>query len=186
MRYAALLRGVNVGKSVKVPMPVLKSLMEKNGFKNVVTYLNSGNVVFDTGLPQKEITGLIENCLSRQIGQKIPVLVKSALELERINKAVPKDWKNDESQKTDVAYLFEEPGDEKILESLPVQREFIDIRYVKGAVFWNVFRENYNKSRINKIIGHRVYEKMTVRNINTARQLAKLSKKKTCNIVASP
>lgn len=175
MRYAALLRGVNVGKSVKVPMPVLKSLIEKLGFKNVVTYLNSGNVLFDASLPKKVIGEAIDKSLLQQFGQKVPVLVKSAAELCLITDAVPKNWKNDILQKTDVAYLFRGADNAGILESLPIRREFIDLRYVKGAIFWNVLRENYDKSHINKIVGHSAYEKMTIRNINTARRLSILT-----------
>ncbi len=175
MRYVALLRGVNVGKSVKVPMVSLRSLVEDIGFRDVATYLNSGNVIFDSELPKREIESSIEESLTKFIGQKIPVLVKSSLEIDMINISIPNEWQNDDFQRTDVAYLFKEADNEKILKSLPVQREFVDIRYVKGALFWNVSRKNYNKSHINKIIGHVLYEKMTIRNINTARQLAKLS-----------
>ena len=175
MRFAALLRGVNVGKSVKVPMANLKLLIENIGFDNVATYLNSGNVLFDAEAPTKEIETLIAESLAESTGQRIPVLVKSSLELASINTAIPKEWQNDALQKTDVAYLFQDADYEKILHGLPIRQEFIDIRYVKGAIFWNVTRENYGKSRINKLIGHVLYEKMTIRNINTARQLAKLA-----------
>ncbi|MBF0353594.1 MAG: DUF1697 domain-containing protein [SAR324 cluster bacterium] len=175
MRYAALLRGINVGKSVKVPMASLRSLIEKIGFENVITYLNSGNVIFDSELQKIEIESSIEESLTKLTGQRIPILVKSSLELDLIIKAIPTEWRNDDSQKTDVAYLFNSADSEKTLENLPVRREFVDIRYVKGAIFWNVSRKNYNKSHINKIIGHVQYERMTIRNINTARQLAKLT-----------
>lgn len=175
MRYAALLRGVNVGKSVKVPMASLRSLVEEIGFGNVTTYLNSGNVIFDSELQKIEIESSIEGILAKLTGQTIPVLVKSSLELGVIINAIPNNWLNNDSQKTDVAYLFKDADSEKTLKSIPVQREFIDVRYVKGALFWNVSRKNYNKSHINKIIGHDLYDKMTIRNINTARQLAKLT-----------
>ena len=44
MKYIALLRGINVGKSVKVNMSELKKIFEKLGFSNVSTYINSGNI----------------------------------------------------------------------------------------------------------------------------------------------
>ena len=44
--------------------------------------------------------------------------------------------------------------------------------YVKGAIIWNVTRDNYNKSQLNKIISHKIYKEFTVRNVNTARYLA--------------
>jgi uncharacterized protein (DUF1697 family) len=51
------------------------------------------------------------------------------------------------------------------------------MRYVKGAIFWNVDRKKNNKSHINKLIGHKFYQLMTVRNVNTARFLAHAGEK---------
>ena len=76
------------------------------------------------------------------------------------------------SKKTDVAYLFEEVDEESIIDELPIDRDFVDIRYLKGAVIWNVNRENLKKGLLNKIAGHKLYKLMTVRNVNTARKLA--------------
>ncbi|MGY8913954.1 MAG: DUF1697 domain-containing protein, partial [Flavobacteriales bacterium] len=45
--YIAFLRGINVGGHHKVPMAVLKTEFEKLGFKNIVTLLNSGNILFE-------------------------------------------------------------------------------------------------------------------------------------------
>lgn len=47
-RYAAFLRGINIGGNKKVPMADLKKMLEKIGFSNVQTILVSGNVVFDS------------------------------------------------------------------------------------------------------------------------------------------
>jgi len=175
MRYAALLRGVNVGKSVKVPMASLRALVEGAGFRNVVTYLNSGNVLFDSDLPPAEISSSLAKLLADFSGQQIPVLVKSSLELSRIQAAIPTTWQNNDSQKTDVAYLFEEADTEATLDLLPIRRDFLDVRYVQGALLWNVSRQNYDKSHLNKLVSHALYQQMTVRNVNTARQLALLA-----------
>lgn len=48
MRYIALLRGINVGGNNKVSMGELKQAFESLGFTNVSTYINSGNVIFDS------------------------------------------------------------------------------------------------------------------------------------------
>jgi uncharacterized protein (DUF1697 family) len=175
MRFAALLRGINVGTSIKVPMVKLKSMMEDLGYGKVVTYLNSGNVLFDSESEMEKIQEDIEIKLSELFIQKIPVLVKSSLELKHICDSIPAEWANDDIQKSDVAYLFKEADSENILESLPIRMEYIDVRYVGGALLWNVSRNNYNMSHINKIVEHRMYGLMTIRNVNTARQLAKLS-----------
>jgi len=172
MKYIALLRGINVGGNRKVEMKKLRGLFESLDCTNVSTYLNSGNVIFETDKKQERIQSEIRNNLEKVFGFKVPILVKSEDEVKAIANSIPEEWRNDSVQKTDVAYLFKEIDSEKTIDELPIKREFIDIRYVKGAIFWNIKRKDYNKSRVNKIIGHRSYQFMTMRNINTARHLA--------------
>lgn len=92
--------------------------------------------------------------------------------MKYIAKAIPEDWLNDPTQRTDVAYLFPEADSKKIIEELPLKIEFLEIRYIKGAIFWNIKRENVNKSQLAKLISHKLYKSMTIRNVNTARFLA--------------
>jgi uncharacterized protein (DUF1697 family) len=68
--------------------------------------------------------------------------------------------------------LFDGIDSKETIAKIPAKREFIDIRYAKGALFWNVLRKDYSKSQINKLIGSPLYKLMTVRNVNTARHLA--------------
>ncbi|OEK01345.1 hypothetical protein BFP97_07375 [Roseivirga sp. 4D4] len=77
--WIALLRGINVGGKHIVPMKELTKLMEDNGFSNVKTYIQSGNVVFDSETkPTDEISELVEG----HFGFRPWVLVISAIELQ--------------------------------------------------------------------------------------------------------
>ncbi len=172
MKYIALLRGINAGRARRVEMKKLKALFESLGYLNVVTYINSGNVIFETDGEQINIRSAIEEGLKNEFGFEIPTLVKTQMQIKQIADAIPQSWKNDSEHKTDVAYLFPEIDYETIMDELPVKKEFLDIRYFDGAVFWNVDRKNYNKSHLNKIISHKIYQFMTVRNVNSARFLA--------------
>ncbi len=171
MKYIALLRGINVGGNHKVEMKKLKEIFESLGFENIITYINSGNVFFEGSGNQLEICKQLELSFSKTYGFDIPTLVKTEKELMEIVKAIPKTWKNDATQRTDVAFLFPEFDSNKIINDLPIKREFVDIRYVQGALIWNVKRENIYKSQLAKLISHKVYKAMTVRNVNTARHL---------------
>lgn len=172
MKYFALLRGINVGGNRKVEMKRLKNLFQSLGYANVVTYLNSGNAIFESDIMLNDLQIEIPKKLKKEFGFSIQTLIKTEKEIKRIAKAIPNQWKNDSEQKTDVAYLFPEIDTKKTINELPVKREFIDIRYVKGAIIWNVLKKEYNKSHLNKIIGLKLYQMMTVRNVNTARHLA--------------
>lgn len=174
MKYTALLRGVNVGKDRRVNMKKLKVIFESLGYTNVLTYINSGNVIFESKDNQKNILKKIGAGFKKEFDFTIPVLIKTEKELKKIADAIPKEWQNNSVQRSDVAYLFPEIDSKKTTALLPVKKEFVDIRYVRGAIFWNVDRKNYNKSHLNKIIGHMLYQFMTVRNVNTARYLANI------------
>jgi uncharacterized protein (DUF1697 family) len=172
MKHVALLRGINVGTTKRIEMKKLKILFEETGYTNVSTYINSGNVIFESSKSSEILQNEIRLNLHNKFGFDIPALVKSSNELIKIAAKIPLSWVNDESQKTDVAYLFKEIDSEKFVDELPIKREFVDIRYTSGAFYWNVKREDYNKSHLNKLINHKFYQCMTVRNINTARYLA--------------
>lgn len=182
MKYIALLRGINAGGNRRVEMKKLKILLESLGYTNVLTYINSGNVYFESNKKLAVISKNIEKKLKKEFGFDIPTLVKTQTNMQRIINIIPKNWKNDSTQKSDVAYLFKKIDSKKTLGELPIKKEYIDIRYTKGAIYWNVSRENYNKSQLNKIISHKLYQLMTIRNINTARFLAQWTTKKVIKI----
>ncbi|MDD2766606.1 MAG: DUF1697 domain-containing protein [Candidatus Moranbacteria bacterium] len=173
MKYIALLRGINAGKERRVDMKKLKVLFESLGYDNVSTYINSGNVIFEGKDKQQEICKKLKLNFKKEFGFDATILIKTEKEMIQIVESIPKNWKNDITQRSDIAYLFPEIDSKKTIDDLPIKKEFMDIRYVKGAIFWNVDRKNYNKSHLNKIISHKLYQFMTVRNVNTARYLAR-------------
>ncbi|MDX9881998.1 MAG: DUF1697 domain-containing protein [Prolixibacteraceae bacterium] len=78
-RYVALLRGINVGGHHKLPMGELRSVMTKLGFENVVTLLNSGNVIFDAHRGcDGELEKIISVSLEKNFGFPVPVLLRTA------------------------------------------------------------------------------------------------------------
>jgi uncharacterized protein (DUF1697 family) len=172
MKYVALLRGINVGKSQRIEMKMLKALFESLGYTNVSTYINSGNILFESEKKAESIRNEIEPAMKKEFGFDIPVLLKTKREMQKIIDCIPKEWQNDSTQRTDVAYLFDEIDVRRTLDELPVKKEYINIRYTKGAIYWNVKRENVYKSNLNRLIGHKLYKLMTMRNVNTARYLA--------------
>jgi uncharacterized protein (DUF1697 family) len=76
-RYVGLLRAINVGKR-QVPMAELKRIAEDLGLTNVRTYVASGNVVFDSDKPAREIEAAIEAALEARFGFVVETLVRSA------------------------------------------------------------------------------------------------------------
>jgi len=174
MKYILLLRKINAGKENRINMKSLKQLFELPGYDTVAIYINSGNVIFNSQKGVEILKKEIDRILSGHFKHKIEFILKTHAEIRKIADAIPEAWQNNNDQRTDVAYLFEEIDKPQIVNELPVKFDFVEIKYVKGAIIWNLKRENLYKSRLSKLINHQLYKHMTIRNVNTARYLAGL------------
>jgi uncharacterized protein (DUF1697 family) len=90
VRVAALLRGINIGHNKRIAMPALREIVESLGHRDVETYLQSGNVVFN---PAKRARGDLGRALEKAIadttGHEVPVLVRTGTELAKVVDANP-------------------------------------------------------------------------------------------------
>ena len=88
--YIALLRGINVGGHKKVPMAELREILTKFKLENVQTYIQSGNVIFQSSESNKvKLETTIKKLIVDHFGFEIPVLVKTREELKIIFNACP-------------------------------------------------------------------------------------------------
>ena len=85
MKAIALLRGINVGGHKIIPMAKLKAIFESAGFKNVVTFIQSGNVLFDaTATDVEALRTKVEKMLVDALGYDVPAIIRSANEMKKI------------------------------------------------------------------------------------------------------
>jgi uncharacterized protein (DUF1697 family) len=82
--FIALLRAVNVGGTGKLPMNELASICSKLGFEQVRTYIQSGNVVFESALSEDNTRARLEQALTNKMGKRIDIAVRTAAELRSI------------------------------------------------------------------------------------------------------
>src|SRR5262245_13938414 len=87
--YVAFLRAVNVGGTGKLPMSELRVLCEEAGFKDVTTYIQSGNVVFTSKIDAAKTQQKLEKALAKKMGKPVGVHVRTSSELEAIIKGNP-------------------------------------------------------------------------------------------------
>lgn len=175
MIYIALLRGINVGGNNPVSMKVLKTTFEQAGMNHVKTYINSGNIVFSN----QEVSALelplkLEEAIAAEFGLQIRVIVRTIEEIRAVIEALPDSWTNDDQMKSDVMFLWKEIDEISILELLPLKPGVGTVLYIPGAVLYSVSREEVTRSGMNKLIGTKLYMQMTIRNVNTTRQIYKL------------
>ncbi len=174
-KHVALLRGINVGGNNKISMSELKACFEQLGFSEVVTYINSGNIIFKADKPEPELVGIIEQCIKDNFGLDIPVVVRSAQQITDVVKKLPDSWLNNKEVRTDVLFLWQEVDRPDVVNEIRVNPDVDELLYVPGALIWHVRdRSQINKSKMNYFIGTMVYKLMTARNANTTRKLHEL------------
>lgn len=167
--WIALLRGINVGGKHIVPMKELKQLMESNGFSNVRTYIQSGNMVFESAKrPLQEIGELI----AQQFGFVPYIFV---LDKEELMAAVANcPYESDQGKTIHYFFLDKEPEifDEALLDSLKVESE----RYILiEKVFYLYAPEGIGRSKLVEKIGKALPGvTMTARNLNTINKLVEM------------
>lgn len=170
MRYIVLLRGINVGGNNKVNMTELKTALETAGFQNVTTYINSGNILLDTSVDN--VAEAVEEVIELTFGFPVYVIALSKDSFLKIAKALPADWTNDTTMKTDVMFLWQDVDSPEIIKEVTIKPELDRVLYVPGALLWSVDRPNITRSGMLKLVGTDLYKRMTIRNCNTVRKLA--------------
>ncbi|OWA33398.1 hypothetical protein B9G55_22260 [Saccharibacillus sp. O16] len=179
MIYAALLRGINVGGNNKVDMKRLKAAFEDVGMEQVKTYINSGNIIFVTkSVPQTELPAVLEAAIEQTFGLSIRVLVRSLDEMEAIFRLLPEHWSNGEEMKSDVFFLWDEMDEAYAQSALPLTPGVGTLIAAPRALLYSVSREDASRSGMNKLIGSKLYAQMTVRNVNTTRQIMKMMRER--------
>ncbi len=175
MKYVAFLRGINVGGKNRVEMSRLKSVFESLGFVNVSTYINSGNVIFETEiLDVDKLVQKIEEKLTEVFGLYLRVVLRNAKNIHQLCKQIPRGWENNHDQKTDILFLWKEFNTEESVKQIKSNAQVDTLQYFPGAIVWNIKRKNYSKSSLHKFIGTKIYKNMTARNLNTVRKLNEL------------
>ena len=176
--YLALLRGINVGGKNIIRMHGLKSCFENMGFSNVITYIQSGNIIFNTAEENKHLlTQQIERDLSKRFNYQSKTVLYSYNQYECIIKSIPEDFgKYPEIFKYDVVFLKEPLTPKEAIKNI-VTREGIDKAY-EGlyTLYFSRLIKKASKSYLHKIISLPIYQDMTIRNWNTTKKLYELMK----------
>lgn len=177
MVYAALLRGINVGGNNKIAMKDLKQTFLRSGMESVVTYINSGNVMFmDEDHTKDQIADILEKAIEEDFGLNIKVLIVSLEDFEELMKVLPTSWKNDKDMKADVIFLWEESSKEDLRELLTIKPDIDTVIFARSAIFWSVSKADVTRSGLQKIVGTALYKKVTIRNVNSVRKIYEIMK----------
>lgn len=179
IRYVALLRGVNISGKNKISMPELKNEFEKLNFFEVITYINSGNIIFSSNI---EDTGIIAKNIKLMIKEKfnldISVFIITIEELSKVLENAPDWWGNDNKEIYDNIIFIIPPTtyEEVFLEIGEAKPEYEKISNYKNVIFWSFDLKSYSKTNWIKTANSKINNKVTIRTAKTMRKLLDFSK----------
>lgn len=171
-KYIALLRGINVGGKAKLKMADLKLLFEDLGFEAVATYIQSGNVVFAAkngkGLEEK-----ISKEIKSKFGYEVPVLVKTAAEIEKIVKDCP--FEKDKKE-TSYFVLLKKPPQKELVKAAE-QLNYPDEEFViTDECVYLYCATGYGKAKLNNnLFEKKLKVSATTRNYRTLLKLVEMA-----------
>jgi len=174
--YIALLRGINVSGQRTISMKDLKALMIKAGYENVMTYIQSGNIVFgSTETNKKTLSKDISEVIQKHYGFTVPVLILTCQEVEEIIKKNPYNNGKKDITKLHITFLDTVP-EKKLLETTRDEKFQSDEFHIDNTLIYLYCPDGYGMTKFSTMF----FEKKlgvtaTTRNWKTMLELEKLA-----------
>ena len=175
-RYVALLRGINVGGKNLIKMPALKACFEANAFEDVVTYIQSGNVLFtSSGTRAAELTRRIEAMLAETFGYEATVVIRNRKQMHGIVEHAPEGFGAEPTRYRYDVIFPKTPLTAKVaMKSVPTKQGVDEAHAGTGVLYFSRLIAKASQSRLNKIISSPIYPSVTIRNWNTTTKLLQM------------
>ena len=174
-RYVALLRGINVGGRNMIAMADLREAFEADGYQAVNTYIQSGNVLFESAAPRRSLEDDIEAMLERRFGVPLVVVVRSHAQLHNVVDRAPDRFGSEpDIYHSDVIFLKAELSAQQAMRVVEL-RQGVDHAWPgTGVVYFARLSERRAQSRMGRIVGTPQYQRMTIRSWKTTTTLLSL------------
>ena len=172
--YIALLRGINVGGHKKIPMVELREVLSNSGFQNAQTYIQSGNVIFQS---KKLEISILENDLQKAIrshfGFEMPIIVKTPSELQMIFDACP--FSEEKKVNSYFTLLYTTPDASLIEEVAKITYPNEEFIIIKNCIYFYCSMGYGNAKYNNKFFERKLKTTATARNYKTMVKLIAMS-----------
>ena len=176
MEYVALLRGINVGGKNKVVMSELREQIAAEGFTNVRSYINSGNLLFEAGADAtcEDVAQAVEDLLACRYDFPIRLALLTAQEYLAQLEELP-DWWHGEVARRDALFYTRGLDRSHVRERIEAM-ELGDeaVHFGEHAVFWGKFDEkSFLKTAYHKrLLREDFYRQVTIRSGSTVEKIA--------------
>ncbi len=179
--YISMLRGINVGGSKPIKMADLKAAYEALGLLNVQTYVNSGNVVFDTDkLTVPELVTKLEAQFKKVFGHDIPLIIRDTAALKKViaNNPFLKSGREIQEDRLYVTFLAATPAKD-LVTNLVVPQSQDDEYVVKGQEIYLYCPMGYGNTKLsNNLFEKKLKVSATSRNWRTTNALYDMAKER--------
>lgn len=171
----ALLRGINVGGRNVVAMADLREAFEAAGVRAVRTYIQSGNVLFESDAPGRSLEGDLEAMLERRFGVPLVVVLRSHPQLRNIVEKAPDGFGTaPDAYHSDVIFLKHPLTSRQAMRVVEL-REGVDQAWPgTGVIYFARLSDGRAQSRMSRIVGTPEYQRMTIRSWTTTTKLLSL------------
>ena len=172
--FIVLLKGINVGGHKKVPMSELRELLSKAGFKNVKTYIQSGNIILQSSeKKQINIEETIKKSILDHFGFEVSVLAKTRSDLKRIFDHSP--FSEEKKQKSYFTMLHDTPDDELVKIASEKVYDGEEYKIIEDCIYFYCAK-GYGQAKFNmSLLERKLNTFATARNYNTMVKLLSLS-----------
>jgi uncharacterized protein (DUF1697 family) len=176
MRYLALLRGINVGGKNLFLMTDLRNRLEGAGLEHVATYIQSGNVLFESRLRNiAKLSHTIEQALSQGRINPAAAFVVSEHQLEGVVKDAPSAFGLDPKKYRYYAAFLKTPLiARELLPSIELREGVDEVFESSGVLYFKKLIARATESKFPKLTSSHAYKDMTIRNWNTVLKLLEL------------
>lgn len=174
-RYIALLRAINVSGARIIKMEDLRKHFAIKGFTNIVTYIQSGNVLFDSEeTDQQALETKIEAKLLKVLGYEVTVILRSLDEMAQIAKKDPFKKERKEGDKYYVVFLKETPIKENLKDFMSFANDVDRFKLIGNDLYW-LLRPEMGKSVVSSTFLEKKLKVLTTnRNWNTVNKVLAL------------
>lgn len=178
--YIALLRGINVGGNNKIKMAELRQACEAIGLRRVQTYIQSGNILFETEEAAEPLRDRLERMIAEKFGIKLYVILRTAEELRQITAGFPYSEEavaeaNAASEAvSEYVTMLLEPLTSEQATGLDPYRNDAEQCWIAGREIYLLVHQSVRDSKLAVQI-NKLKVPSTVRNRNTMNKLAALA-----------
>lgn len=172
--YISLLRGINISGKKLIKMSDLKSILSEIGLENVITYIQSGNIIFQyENVENSIVSEKISKIIFDKYGFDVPVITLNRDELLKITSENP--FLNEDIEKVHITFLSEIPSNDNIKKINSINVEPDKFIIVDKAIYI-FYTDKYGKTKlVTNFFENKLKVKATDRNIKTINKLIELS-----------